>query len=108
MPQSDGRFRSILTIAGMPASGRFRRAPAAYRSGVKGPRLPHNGRLLRPPGSRAFPIYPGCDARGLNAVIGGLMPGDLTLDLFQRLPANQPGFSAARAPSARKHETIAP
>jgi hypothetical protein len=56
--------------------------------------LPHNGRLLRPLGSRAFPIYPGCDAPGSNAVIGGLMPGDLTLDLFQRLPAKLLGQSA--------------
>jgi hypothetical protein len=30
----------------------------------------------------------------LNAVIGGLKPGDLTLDLFQRLPAKLLGQSA--------------
>jgi hypothetical protein len=29
----------------------------------------------------------------LNAVIGGLKPGDLTLDLFQRLPAELLGQS---------------
>jgi hypothetical protein len=29
----------------------------------------------------------------LNAVIGGLKPGDLTLDLFQRLPAKLLGQS---------------
>ena len=28
---------------------------------------------------------------GSNAVIGGLQPGDMTLDLFQRLPAKAAG-----------------
>jgi hypothetical protein len=42
----------------------------------------------------SIPDIPACDAPGLNAVIGGLKPGDLTLELFRGLPAKLLGQSA--------------
>jgi len=41
----------------------------------------------------SFPDLARLSGPGLNAVIGGLKPGDLTLDLFQRLPAELLGQS---------------
>jgi hypothetical protein len=41
----------------------------------------------------SFPDLARLSWPGLNAVIGGLKPGDLTLDLFQRLPAELLGQS---------------
>jgi hypothetical protein len=62
--------------------------------------------------NESFPDLARLSWPGLNAVIGGLKPGDLTLTCFSAcLPsclANRLGFSAPRAPSPRKHDTIAP
>jgi hypothetical protein len=43
--------------------------------------------------NESFPDLARLSWPGLNAVIGGLKPGDLTLNLFQRLPAELLGQS---------------